>query len=574
MIDFVIEVSFMQIKDIPTTKERSSISIILILGFTTLITLIVSSGFISAYQVSLIRSSVTILEQDHLNQINTIVKIRELISQIYIEARESTNLRRTNPSTKPFIALPPNINSELEKQIQVIEETEISKTAEWDIFNRSLKRFISTATDPLYLQINGFSHQTMAFNALDEVVKKIRTERIKINEQTNALQIKAENRIIVTTTISVLVGLLVAAMAVIEIQKRFQQLQQSFIAINQAKEFNRNILNGVVNALFTLDEKGNLTSANQAFYELLDLKNPCSGHYQELLKKEADLCKLIEQAYETIPNTSYRGRVNTLVNNKISKVDSYITTFKANDKIAGLIIVLVDVTEIENVREERQRNQALAAIGQIAAQVAHEIKNPLGGIKLNLSYLQRKNKENDEATEVIGEILTGVDRLNKTVSELSSFVRPKQLMLLPTDINSIIDQELTFVADKVKQKNIEIERQFQLDLPALPADHYELRKAFINFLINAIDASNNLGKIKISTKQESNKIVVTFIDYGKGMNRETLSRIFEPFFTTKSTGTGLGMSIAKRVIEMHEGSLKINSKLGEGTEIVIELPIK
>ncbi|KAF0249926.1 MAG: multi-sensor signal transduction histidine kinase [bacterium] len=260
-------------------------------------------------------------------------------------------------------------------------------------------------------------------------------------------------------------------------------------------------------------------------------------------------------------------------NCKISRIDSYITTFKVNNKIEGFIIVLVDVTEMENVREERQRNQALAAIGQIAAQVAHEIKNPLGGIKLNLSYLQRRSGENEEAKEVIGEILTGVDRLNKTVSELSSFVRPKQLILLPIDINSVIEQELTLVADKIKQKNIEIERNFQFDLPTLMADHYELSKAFINFLINAIDASYDLGKIKISTQQEDNKIVVAFIDYGKGMNRETLSRLFEPFFTTKSTGTGLGMSIAKRVVEMHEGTLMVESKLGEGTHIIVKLPV-
>jgi signal transduction histidine kinase len=561
-------------ENIINTNERSSLLIILILGFTILIILIVSSGFISAYQVSLIRSSVTNLEQDHLNQINTILRIRELISQIYIEARESVNLRRTNPSAKPFVALPPNISSELEKQIQTIEETEVGKTSEWDVFNRSLKRFISTATDPLYLQINGFSHQTMAFNALDEVVKKIRTERITINQQTNALQIKAESHIITTTTISLLVGLLVAAMAVIEIQRRFQQLQQSFVAINQAKEFSRDIINGVVNVLFTLDAKGNLTSANQAFYELLDLASDCSGPYQELLKKEADLCKLIEQAYEEIPNVSYRGRINILKENKIFRIDSYITTFKANDKVAGLIVVLVDVTEIENAREERQRSQALAAIGQIAAQVAHEIKNPLGGIKLNLSYLKRTSGENEETQEVIEEILTGIDRLNKTVSELSSFVRPKQLMLLPTDINAVIDQELALITDKIKQKNIQIERNYDLNLPSLLADHYELSKAFINFLINSIDASNDSGKVKILTSQKESKIIVTFIDFGVGMNRETLSRLFEPFFTTKSTGTGLGMSIAKRVIEMHEGKLTVKSKLGEGSQITIELPIK
>ncbi|MBI4854344.1 MAG: hypothetical protein HY819_21300 [Acidobacteria bacterium] len=563
-------------QNIPNTNRASTTLLILILGFTILIFLIVASGFISAYQVSLIRSTVTNLEQDHINQLNTMIKIREIISQIYIEAREAVNLRRTNPSAKPLLSLPIAISSDLDKQLQVIEQTDVALTQEWKTFNNLLRQFIDTTTDPLYLQINGFNHQKLAFNALDDVIKKMRADRIKINQQTNAVQIKAERYILVTTAISLFVGLLVAVLAILEIQKRFYQLQESILSINQAKEFNKNVINGVVNALFTLDAKGNLTSANQAFYDLLNLSESCLGEiYQEVLKKELDLCKLIEQAYEGLPNdVSYRGRVNLMPDSKIFRVDSYITNFKVNDKIEGFIIVLVDVTEIENVREERQRNQALAAIGQIAAQVAHEIKNPLGGIKLNLSYLKRNNQANEETKEVIDEISTGIDRLNKTVSELSSFVRPKQLMLVATDINSIIDQELALVADKIKQKNIEIVRHFQPNLPTLLADQYELSKAFINFLINAIDASNSLGKIDISTLENNNKIIVTFIDGGKGMNRETLARLFEPFFTTKATGTGLGMSIAKRVIEMHEGALTVKSSLGQGTEITVELPIK
>lgn len=565
----------MQIQNIPNISRFSNTLPILIVGFAVLVTLIVASGFISAYQVSLIRSTVTSLEQDHLNQLNTMIKIREIISQIYIEARETINLRRTNPSVKAFLSLPPSLGSELEKQLRVMEQSDIGLTDEWKTFNNSLRQFVDTATNPFYLQINGFNHQKLAFTALDEVIKKMRADRVKINQQTNTVQIKAERYIIVTTAISLIVGILVAILAILEIQKRFYQLQESVVTINEAREFNRDIINGVVNALFTIDAKGILTSANQAFYDLLSLSPSCLGYsYQEILKKEIDLCKLIEQAYEAIPkDISYRGRVNLMPNSKLFKIDSYITNFKVKDKVEGFIIALVNVTEIENVREERQRNQALAAIGQIAAQVAHEIKNPLGGIKLNLSYLKRTSQANEETKEVIDEISTGIDRLNKTVSELSSFVRPKQLMLVATDINSIIEKELALVADKIKQKNIEIIRQFQPNLPSLTADQHELSKAFINFLINAIDASNDSGKIEISTLENNNKAVITFVDFGKGMNRETLARLFEPFFTTKATGTGLGMSIAKRVIEMHEGNLTVKSNLGEGTKVIVELPI-
>jgi signal transduction histidine kinase len=564
----------MQIQE-PTNNKPSSISIILVIGFATLIILIITSGIISAYQVSLIRSSVTNMEQNYINQLNTLFKIREIISQIYFEARETVRIHRVDPSTKQFTSLPPNLKSELEKQLQVIENSSVGTTPEWKKFNKSLEEFINTSINPLYFQLNGFTLQTATFSDLDEVVKKIRLERTKITDQSNELQLQAGQHITITTAISLLAGLLVAGLVVMEIQKRLRQLQLSFRTINQAREFNRNIINGVVNALFTLDVTGNISSANQAFYSLLNLNIDCLGrHYQESLKNEIDLCKVIDQAYkENSTNLKYCNRINLTPNNNLLRIDVYLTTLSINNKAEGFIIVLVDVTEMESAQQERTRNQALAAIGQIAAQVAHELKNPLGGIKLNLSYLERKAPENDDTKEVISEIQTGIDRLNKTVLELSNFVRPKELNLSSTDINLLIEEQVSLIKDKINQKNIKIQYQFQQNLPAILVDYHELSKAFINFLINAVDASEESGEINILTKSEENKIIINFIDFGLGMSRETLARIFEPFFTTKSSGTGLGMSIAKRVIEMHKGKILVNSKPKEGSQIIVELPL-
>ena len=575
-MNFTGDYKAMLTKDLPNPNNRSGISLILIVGYATLLTLIITSGFISAYQVSLIRSSVTSLEQDHINQLNTIFKIRELISEIYFEARDIVRLRRADPSIKQFTALPPNLNSELEKQLQAIENSNISKTDEWKKFNLSLTQFTKTSINPFYFQINGLAHQKEAFADLDEVAKKIRLERIKIADQSNALQLKAEKAINITTSVSIVVGLIVAALTVVEIQKRLRQLQLSFRVISQAREFNRNIINGVVNALFTLDGSGNISSANQAFYNLLNLTSDVLGRsYQDFLKNEAELYQKITELYENINNTTnnYCGRINLMPNDRLLRADLYITALKINDQPAGFIIIIVDVTEIELAQQERTRNQALVAIGQIAAQVAHEIKNPLGSIKLNLTYLGRTIPKNEEATEVISEIQSGVDRLNKTISELSTFVRPKELMLSNVDINLNIEEQLAFIKDKIQEKNIQVECQFQSDLHLIKADSHELGKAFINFLVNAVEASKEAGKIIIATKQIENKVLVSFTDFGIGMTRETIARIFEPFFTTKPTGTGLGMSIAKRVIEMHKGRVQINSKIGEGSQINIELPI-
>jgi len=573
-LDFAGDYKAMLTKELPNPNNRSGISLILIIGYATLLALIITSGFISSYQVSLIRSSVTNLEQDHINQLNTIFKIRELISEIYFEARDIVRLRRADPSIKQFTALPPNLNSELEKQLQTIEDSSISKTDEWKKFNLSLAQFTKTAVNPFYFQINGLTHQKEAFTDLDAVVKKIRLERIKIADQSNTLQLKAEKAINITTSVSIAVGLIVAGLTVVEIQKRLRQLQLSFRVISQAREFNRNIINGVINALFTLDTSGSISSANQAFYNLFNLTPDVLGRsYQDFLKNEAELCQKITELYENSNTNNYFGRINLMPSDKLLRADLYITALKINEQPVGFILILVDVTEIELAQQERTRNQALVAIGQIAAQVAHEIKNPLGSIKLNLTYLGRTIPKNEEAIEVISEIQSGVDRLNKTISELSTFVRPKELMLSDIDINLNIEEQLAFIKDKIQEKNIQVECQFQSDLPLIKADSHELGKAFINFLVNAVEASKDAEKIIISTKSLENKVLISFTDFGIGMTRETIARIFEPFFTTKPTGTGLGMSIAKRVIEMHKGSVQINSKIGEGSQINIELPI-
>lgn len=575
-MDFAGDYKAMLTKELPNPNNRSGISLILIIGYATLLSLIITSGFISSYQVSLIRSSVTNLEQDHINQLNTIFKIRELISEIYFEARDIVRLRRADPNIKQFTALPPNLNSELEKQLQTIEDSSISKTDEWKKFNLSLAQFTKTAINPFYFQINGLAHQQETFKELDEVVKKIRLERTKIADQSNALQLNAEKAINTTTNVSIAVGLIVAGLTVVEIQKRLRQLQLSFRVISQAREFNRNIINGVVNALFTLDTSGSISSANQAFYNLFNLTPDVLGRsYQDFLKNEAELYQKITELYENsnIINNNYCGRINLMPNDKLLRADLYITALKINEQPIGFILILVDVTEMELAQQERTRNQALVAIGQIAAQVAHEIKNPLGSIKLNLTYLGRTIAKNEEAIEVISEIQSGVDRLNKTISELSTFVRPKELMLSNIDINLNIEEQLAFIKDKIQEKNIQVECQFQSDLPLIKADSHELGKAFINFLVNGVEASKEAGKIIIATKSLENKVLISFTDFGIGMTRETIARIFEPFFTTKPTGTGLGMSIAKRVIEMHKGSVQINSKIGEGSQINIELPI-
>lgn len=556
--------------------ENSPILIIMITGFTMLIALILSLGFTSVHRVEIVRNSAEDLEQEYLRHLNTALKLRDLVSKIYIEAQETVVARRHDPKIKAYTALPPTTSAALTEQLEILKNTPISQTAEWQRFTQELSKFITIVTVPLDFQLYGFTQQTQVFNTLDEVILVIRTKRPKIIFDSQQLEIKAQHDIMVTTFISLSVGLLVAGISIIEVQRRWRQLRRSYQVIDDAKEFNINIINGVISPLFTLNTNGQVTSVNQAFCQLFSVDSAILGtHYLQVLKDQPELRNLISKyLVEEVFSGSYRGRINLKTWDKTLRFDLFMRSFKRDSRPQGLILFLVDMTEVEQAQEERKRNQALAAIGQIATQVAHEIKNPLGSIKLNIAYLNKLLPHEEEAQEVLSEIDLGIDRLNRTVLELSTFVRPKRLSLDSTDINQIIKQQLSLVADRIAHKQIVVDFQSQTEIPLGMFDAHELGKAFINFIINAIDASEPASKITITTSWQDNKVMIGFIDSGAGMDIDTLTHLFEPFFTTKPTGTGLGMSIAKKVIEMHAGEMKIDSSVGQGTKITVMLPLK
>ncbi|MEW6732161.1 MAG: ATP-binding protein [Acidobacteriota bacterium] len=548
----------------------------LIIGFPMLIVLILISGIISAKRVEALRGKVfDDLEREHLKRLDAVLNLRDIISQAYIQAIQRGPARRINPELPEFKELPEALRVSLEQQLAIIRNTSLADTPEWRQFEVDLQTFLDDVLQPIRVGIHGFKSQNRAIDSLNNVVARLRRERSEIAQVAGlGWERTAQRDIWVTTIISLGLGIIVASLSVREIYLRFRELQNSYRAIAEAREFARTIINSSINAIFTLNDAGEVTSANVAFYRLLNTSRACLGlPYSEVFKSEPKLFGLVEDARADIASRRrYRGRIE--ISEDPRRVDLYISPLFIDESPQGLIGILVDVTETERAQEEIRRNQALAAIGQITAQVAHEVKNPLGGIKLNLSYLQRNiPKDNEEVQEILGEFSAGIDRLNKIVSELNQFARPRELVLTPLDLNQLLDEQLALVADKLQQQKIAVVKHYQPDLPTVKFDAHELSKAFINLLINAIDASSDGKQIELFTDQQDSRLCVRIVDHGVGMSKETLARLFEPFYSSKTNGTGLGMSIAKRSIEMHGGSLTVKSAKGSGTEVNVLLPI-
>jgi signal transduction histidine kinase len=233
---------------------------------------------------------------------------------------------------------------------------------------------------------------------------------------------------------------------------------------------------------------------------------------------------------------------------------------------------------VRNTHElERLRSGALAALGRMATEVAHELKNPLAGLRLYARHLEaRLGKSGDaDGAGLAQKVTSTVDHLTTVVQEITAFGRPPELHRVPTAVHTLLDECLAFARAKCETPGIEVVRAYDAACPEALLDARELRKAFLNLVLNGMEALGPGGRLTVSTGYSAETRMVTVIveDTGVGMSDETLSRMFDLFFTTKAQGTGLGMALARSVIDLHAGELAITSTVGKGTRVTVRLPI-
>jgi signal transduction histidine kinase len=255
--------------------------------------------------------------------------------------------------------------------------------------------------------------------------------------------------------------------------------------------------------------------------------------------------------------------------------------------IMGLLFIVLRqiVKQAEVILERRQEEQRqleaqlhqserLAALGEMTAGVAHEIRNPLGIISSTAELLEEKLARYEPQSRLASIIVEEVNRLNEKVTEFLDFSRPRVPNLRPCDLEGVINRSLELLQPEIQRRGITVTRQYELNGRALPADADLLHQAFLNILLNAIQAMPHGGRLTVSTKLGRNGRggEIRFADHGEGIDPETLKKIFNPFFTTKEKGSGLGLPIVKSIIESHQGTIRIDSTPGHGTTVTITLP--
>jgi len=257
---------------------------------------------------------------------------------------------------------------------------------------------------------------------------------------------------------------------------------------------------------------------------------------------------------------------------------------EADDTIQGVIILIKNMSLIRELEEQQRPSDHLTNLGALEMGLAHEIRNPLGGIRGSAQLLKQEIKKTTHR-EYLDVVINEVDRINQLVRRMMDLTKPVEFKLKNTNIHRVLEEIIILEKESFGRKKGKFQQIYDPSLPLIEADEHQLKQVFLNLIKNAIEASHKGGTLQILTRMSSSfavkiptasvprqYIAVEIIDSGEGMDENTQKKLFTPFYTTKSKGSGLGLPISLKIVEDHNGKIKITSEKGLGTTVQVFLP--
>ncbi len=363
-----------------------------------------------------------------------------------------------------------------------------------------------------------------------------------------------------------------------KLQERFQTVNQELgtkvAELNRLTHYLNNILKNISDAILFIDLEGTLTMVNDAALKLLNLKAELSlfKRYWDVFPDDYFGFSMRESLkfgishkllYKTYPNERKEVEISTTF------------VYEGPKLYHGLILVLRDVSEKQKLQLIANRNDRMKELGEMAATVAHEIRNPLGGIRGYASLLYRDLESNKHLQEMAGFVIEGTKTLEKLVSAVLQYSRPIQLQPQSLELGAYLKQFGKFVkVDPAFPDLVKLQMHIPNDPLIAPIDPEALKSALLNLVFNAFQAMPKGGILTVSLMKFESCCQIAISDTGVGIDEEQQKNLFSPFFTTKQKGNGLGLVETQKIVQAHQGAIDVRSQPGKGSTFTITLPLK
>jgi two-component system sensor histidine kinase HydH len=343
--------------------------------------------------------------------------------------------------------------------------------------------------------------------------------------------------------------------------------------LDEMRTYTRNVLESMANGLITVDRSLRIATYNPNALEILrKTKDELDGKLvSEILPLEDEIRQVLSDAESILEKEvkiNGEGKGKSFLALTVSPLKD-----QESSRPKGAVVILRDMTLIRELEQEVITSEKFAALGRLSAGVAHEIRNPLNSIKGFIQYFQKKLALEPEDYRYTDLMLTEVDRLNRVISKLLAYSKPREPRLTIRSAEEIVDHCVRVVEREARESGVEIiVEPSDPELPLVMVDSDQMTQVFLNILINAIEATPSGEKVSIALVGTHNgRLQVVTSDNGKGIPRENIDKLFDPFFSTKKKGTGLGLAIVKSIIEGHGGDIDVESDPGKGTKFIVTL---
>lgn len=346
--------------------------------------------------------------------------------------------------------------------------------------------------------------------------------------------------------------------------------------------FFRHIVTGMRNAVLAITRDSRLALINDEAYRVFGIQPQADDLGQPVatvLKAHPDVVRVLAGVFELhhLPN-----RVEMRLKPQ-NKVIGYTLAHVRDDRgdVVGAAMFFKDLTRVEQLEERERLRDRLAAVGEMAAVIAHEVKNPLAGIEVMAGLLRRKIPDAPDAQAVLSDIIKEAKMANAIVQEVLDFVRPMRLQVEHTSVPDAVQAAIQLADQKARRGSVDVQVALADGLPEIQADQHQLMQLFTNLLMNAYEAMGGHGNITITGDavrledggEGRDAVLVEVKDNGPGMAPDVSEKVFDPFFTTKPQGSGLGLAIVRKIVDAHDGRIDLRTGPGLGTTIRVTLPV-